>query len=89
MTDIIEKQDINKASQLLADLAMMTDLSKSVTVDGTRIEVSIPFTTAKVAQKVATVIAHSINGSKDMNNVRKEIKAEVGVLLKMGGGYKI
>ena len=81
----IEKQDIAKASMLLDDLARMTDLSQSVTVDQSKIVVTIPFASAKIAQKVATIIAHSINGSKEMNKIRAEIKAEVKTLLAMGG----
>lgn len=77
----MNKEDIGKATRLLEDLNKMSDLKSSVTVDKSTIYVSIPFTTTDIAQKVATIIAHSLNGSSEMNALRKEIKREVKSLI--------
>lgn len=74
-------ESLKKAQLLVEDLNKLENLSNSVAVDGNCIKINLPFNTSKISQAVATVIAHSINGSKEMNKVRRELNKEVRDLL--------
>lgn len=73
---------VNKASTLLQDLAKLDNLKNEVKVDQKVIKLELDFLNSKSAQEVAAVIAKAINGSQDMNKVRRSLKNEIRQLLR-------